>query len=414
MKKIIIVVVPILVIATLLWVFVFKKEAKAQGKYTTAEVKKGTISIIVTATGSLEAVKTVQVGSQVSGTILALYADFNSQVKKGEVVAQLDPAFLKAQVVQAQADLDKSIASADLSKKQYDRAVSLFAANLISESDKETALTNYDLAQADVKSSQANLERLKTNLDYATISSPIDGVVISRNVDVGQTVAASLSAPTIFTIAQDLTKMQVDASIDEADIGNIKEGQDVIFTVDAYAERSFNGKVKQVRLSPTITQNVVSYDVIIEVSNPDLLLKPGMTANVTIQIDRRDDILKVPSAALRYRPANSAKSSVSGGAIAAKPAGNGAVPDSTRKSSWGRADSNGAKKGMIWKLDSPGTPQPIPVLIGLSDGTSTQVISDNLAAGDTIITGQEGVAQNANTSQEVNPFLPRFGGGGRR
>jgi HlyD family secretion protein len=410
MKKVLIIAGSVLLAVVLLWIFIAKKESKAEGKYVTAEVTRGTISIIVSATGSLEAVTTVQVGSQVSGSILALYADFNDRVKKGQIIAQLDPAFLKAQVVQAQADLEKATASANLAKKQYERAQSLFKANLISESDKETALTNYELSQSSVKSSQANLDRLKTNLEYATITSPIDGVVISRNVDVGQTVAASLSAPTIFTIAQDLTKMQVNASIDEADIGKIAEGADVIFTVDAYPEQSFKGKVKQVRLSPTITQNVVSYDVIIEVGNPDLLLKPGMTANVTIQVDRRDDILKVPTAALRFRPANKAKGSSSGAAMAARTAGDSSPADSSRKATWSQSDSSGAKRTVLWILDQQGTPKAIPVETGISDGSFTQVISDNLNKGDSVITGQEGVAPSSNTSQEVNPFLPRFGG----
>ncbi|MDH4223352.1 MAG: efflux RND transporter periplasmic adaptor subunit, partial [candidate division Zixibacteria bacterium] len=294
MKKVFIL-IPVLVLVILALVFFRGKGKKSEAKYITAEVQRGDISIIVTATGTLEAVTTVQVGSQVSGTISALYADFNSRVKKGQLIAQLDPTFLKAQVSQSQADLEKAVASANLSRKEKERALSLFEKNMISESEKDIALTNYELALSQQKSAEATLERAKTNLDYATILSPIDGVVISRNVDVGQTVAASLSAPTLFTIAQDLTRMQVNASIDEADIGKIKEGQDVIFTVDAYPDQSFRGTVKQIRLAPEIVQNVVSYDVIIEVSNPDLLLKPGMTANVTILVDQREKMRKKPS-----------------------------------------------------------------------------------------------------------------------
>ncbi|MCJ7509072.1 MAG: efflux RND transporter periplasmic adaptor subunit, partial [candidate division Zixibacteria bacterium] len=262
MRKIFIIIVAVLVLTLLLFFILKGKSKKSEAKYITTEVHKGDISIMVTATGALEAVKTVQVGSQVSGTISALYADFNDLVKKGQIVAQLDPTFLKAQVAQAQADLEKAKASAELSKKDYERTSLLFEKNMVSESDKEVSLTNYELAKAQEKSAQASLDRVNTNLDYATIVSPINGVVISRNVDVGQTVAASLQAPTLFTIAQDLTRMQVNTSVDEADIGNVRDGQEVIFTVDAYPEQSFKGTVKQVRLSPEVVQNVVSYDVI--------------------------------------------------------------------------------------------------------------------------------------------------------
>jgi HlyD family secretion protein len=410
MKKILII-AGVVILTVLLWFFVIKKDSTAEAKYTTSAIQKGTISITVTATGSLEAVTTVQVGSQISGTIKALHADFNDIVKKGQLLAQIDPEFLKAQVVQAQADLDKATASANLQKRQYERAQSLFQNKLISESDKETALTNSELAQAEVKSSQANLERLKTNLNYATIISPIDGVVISRDVDLGQTVAASLSAPTLFTIAQDLTRMQVNAVIDEADIGKIKDDQDVIFTVDAYPDKSFTGTVKQIRLAPQIVSNVVSYNVIISVSNPDLLLKPGMTANVTVQIDRHDDILKVPSAALRFKPSFVGKKPPQSNSANAS-----SMPDSTRHrnfnpSAFNPNDSSGVKRSRVWVFDDKRNPRPVFVELGLADGSFTEVISDRLAQGDTIITGQEGVAASSNNSQEVNPFTPRFGGG---
>ena len=241
MKKKIIIVVAVVAVAILLFIILSGSE-ETKATYATAEVQRGDISILVTATGSLEAVTTVQVGSQVSGTISALYADFNDHVKKGQVVAQLDPTFLKAQVAQAQADLEKADASAELSKKESERAALLFQKNMISESDRDLASTNYDLAVAAVKSSRAALHRAQTNLDYATIISPIDGVVISRDVDVGQTVAASLQAPTLFTIAQDLSHMQVNASIDEADIGQIKQDDRVLFTVDAYPDKTFEGR----------------------------------------------------------------------------------------------------------------------------------------------------------------------------
>jgi HlyD family secretion protein len=374
-------------------------------------VQKGDISILVSATGTLEAVTTVQVGSQISGTISALHADFNDNVKKGEVLAQLDPTFLKAQVAQAQADLERAKASAELSRKQYERSLPLFETNMISESDKDIALTNYELAKTQQASAEASLDRVKTNLDYATILSPIDGVVISRNVDVGQTVAASLQAPTLFTIAQDLTQMQAKTSIDEADVGKIKEGQEASFTVDAYPEQSFKGNVKQIRLYPQVVQNVVSYDVIIEVSNPDLLLKPGMTANVTILVDQREGVLKVPAGALRFRPAMDKKqrpSGTSGGGPMARQ-----MPSSDTGE--GKPNPGGLRKAgqsVVWILDPQGKPRPAPVQTGISDGTFTQITSDSLKEGDKVVVGQKGAELSAN-NQQVNPFVPRFGGGRR-
>jgi HlyD family secretion protein len=411
MKKRLFVIVPVLILAVLVFLFVVRKDDKAEAKYLTADVQKGDISILVTATGTLEAVTTVQVGSQISGTILALYADFNDKVKKGQVLAQLDPTFLKAQVAQAEADLERAKASSELSRKQYERSLPLFETNLISESDKDIALTNLELAKTQEKSAQASLDRAKTNLDYATILCPIDGVVISRNVDVGQTVAASLQAPTLFTIAQDLTRMQAKTSIDEADVGKIKQGQEASFTVDAYPDLSFKGNVKQIRLSPEVVQNVVTYDVIIEVPNPELVLMPGMTANVTVLVDRREGVLKVPAGALRFHPAMEKKESASGTSE------RGPMARQMRSSGTGEGNANpgGFKRtgqSALWVLDPQGKPRPVPVRTGISDGAFTQVVSDSLKEGDKVITGQKGVEVSAN-NQQVNPFAPRFGPGRR-
>jgi HlyD family secretion protein len=408
------VLIPVFVLIILLF-FVFKaKNKKSESEFLAAEVTRGDITIMVSATGTLEAVTTVQVGSQVSGTISALYVDFNSQVKKGQLIAQLDPTFLKAQVAQAQADFESAKASTDLSRKEYERSLSLFEKNMISESEKDNSLTKHELAKAQEKSAQASLDRVKTNLDYATITSPIDGVVISRDVDVGQTVAASLQAPTLFTIAKDLTKMKVNASIDEADIGKIKEGQEVSFTVDAYPEQNFKGKVSQIRLSPEVVQNVVSYDVIIEVSNPELLLKPGMTANVTVLVDQRINILKVPAGALRFRPSlekekNGSSSKSNEGMNIARnlPPSGDMSPDKINPSGLRKAGQTA-----LWILNQQGKPEPVPVQTGISDGTFTEVISDNLKEGDKVITSQKNSVQSIN-NQQVNPFAPRFGGGRR-
>jgi HlyD family secretion protein len=412
MKKIYFIIPIILVLMILLYLLLGAKGKNAQGEYLTTEVKRGDISIIVTATGALEAVTTVQVGSQVSGTISALYADFNDQVKKGQILAQLDPTFLKAQVAQSEADLEKAKASAELSKKDYERSLSLFDKKMISEADRDLAYTNYQLAIAQEKSAQATLLRSKTNLDYATIYSPIDGVVISRDVDVGQTVAASLSAPTLFTIANNLIEMQVNASIDEADIGNIKDGQMVSFTVDAYPDSTFQGIVKQIRLSPEIVQNVVTYNVIIAVSNPNLLLKPGMTANVTIIVDHRENILKVASSALRFKPAMMPQDSSAARKGMGQRNPNSASPD-TSAFRQRHLSANGRKPTTLWVLDPNGKPKPVFVQTGISDGSSTQIISDDLKEGNMVIVGQKNSGSSSSNNQQVNPFMPSRPGGRR-
>jgi HlyD family secretion protein len=406
MKKALIA-IAVLAVVILAYLILFSGDENTEAKFITAEAQKGNIAILVTATGTLEAVTTVQVGSQVSGTISALYADFNDQVKKGQVVAQLDPTFLRAQVAQSGADLEKANATVNLSKREYERALSLFEKNLISESDRDLALTDYELALAQQKSAQAALDRVRTNLAYATIVSPIDGVVISRDVDVGQTVAASLQAPTLFTIAQDLSEMQVNTSIDEADIGQIKKGQEVLFTVDAYPELTFDGKVKQVRLSPEIVQNVVTYQVILEVSNPELLLKPGMTANVTILVDHREDVLKVPTGALRFRPPTQEDESGQ-----ARPE-SGIRPTGSQSAMAGTfpppaSPTSGNKQAKIWILDQEQKPQPIPVQLGISDGSSVEIVSGDLKEGDLVIVGFGNSVMLPN-NQQVNPFAPQFG-----
>jgi HlyD family secretion protein len=312
-------------------------------KFRTIKVDRGDISSVVTATGTINPVVNVLVGSQVSGTIKALYADFNSRVKEGQVIAQIDPAIFEAQVEQgranvlnAQANLLNAQANlrnaqANLNKAEIviidagrtlERNKELVERKVIAQATLDTAQTNYDtaIAQRDVakaqlesaksqvESSRAQVEQAKaalkvgeTNLRYTTIRSPVNGTVISRNVDVGQTVAASLQAPTLFTIAKDLTQMQVDTNVSEADIGRVAQGQDATFTVDAYPERIFRGKVAEIRNAPITVQNVVTYDVVIQVANPDLKLKPGMTANVNVLVEHREGVLKIPNAALRFR-----------------------------------------------------------------------------------------------------------------
>lgn len=280
---------------------VSRKGAKPPS-YRTEAVTRGDVRVQVSATGTLNAVTTVQVGSQVSGTISALHADFNDRVRSGQVLAQLDATFLRAQVLENRANLERTEVQYRQAVRDSARTFPLGARGLASQADLDQSQTAVESARAQVTSARAALQRAETNLRYATIQSPIDGVVVSRDVDVGQTVAASLSAPTLFTIAQDLTRMQLEAAVDEADIGQVKVGQTANFTVDAYPSRSFKGTVHQVRLAPETVQNVVTYTVIILVENDDLTLLPGMTANVTVDVDEARDVLKVPSTALRFRP----------------------------------------------------------------------------------------------------------------
>jgi HlyD family secretion protein len=338
-------------------------------EFRTDPVTRGDIQQTVTATGTVNAVTNVQVGTQVSGTIKTLYVDFNSRVKKGQLIAQIDPSTFESQVQQAQANLlsaqanlEKARTALANDKKTFDRNKELFSKNLISQSDLDTAETNYqtdkaqvDLTKAQIEQAKASLDYAKQNLAYTKIVSPVDGVVISRNVDVGQTVAASFQTPTLFTIAQDLTKMQIDTNVAESDIGVVKVGQDVEFNVDAYPDTTFHGKVWQIRQAPITVQNVVTYDVVIQVNNRDLKLMPGMTANVTIIITTRHDVLRVTNAAMRFR-------------FSEKQAGTG---------SSGAADKKGPS---IWVLEN-GKPKRVGITPGISDGNYTEVVSGDLKEG---------------------------------
>ena len=343
-KYLIAIVIVIIILAGGFLFYQWTDQKGSNQKYRFVKVERGDIRFVVTATGTINPVITVLVGSQVSGTIKALYADYNSRVKEGQVIAQIDPAIFEAQVEQgranvlnAQANIINAKANLENAKANFvkaevgvldakrtlDRNRPLVEKKVIAQAAMDTAQTNYDTAVAQkdvakaqvesaasqVESSKAQVEQARaalkvseTNLRYATIRSPVNGVVISRNVDVGQTVAASLQAPTLFTIAKDLTQMQVDTNVSEADIGRVAIGQEAIFTVDAYPEKTFRGKVSEIRNAPITIQNVVTYDVVIQVDNKDLKLKPGMTANVSILIEHKEGILKIPNAALRFRP----------------------------------------------------------------------------------------------------------------
>src|SRR2546429_483254 len=296
----------LVVIVGLVIVLLVVRQLRSGGAatYQTATVTRGPITQAVTATGTLNPVVNVQVGSQVSGNIAKLFADFNSQVKAGQVVAQIDPALFQATATQAEGDLANAQAALELAKVNATRTQELFTRKTSSQADLDQAMATLHQAEANVKIKKGALDKARADLEHCTITSPIDGVVISRTVDVGQTVAASLQAPIIFQIANDLTKMQIDSNVAEADVGVLQVGQDVDFTVDAFPMRTFHGKVVQVRNAPITVQNVVTYDTVIGVSNPDLKLKPGMTANVSIIIARKDNVLQLKNAALRYRPAD--------------------------------------------------------------------------------------------------------------
>ena len=495
-------------------------------QYMTARIEKGNLRNTVTATGTLQAVTTVQVGSQASGTISALYADFNSVVKKGQVIAQLDPSTAKAQVDQARANLEQaraglaqaraavvnsragvtdaqarslaakstvqnnqagvSGAEANVAvlKAQQDDAMSLLKqqesllkAGVIAQRDYDVAVTAYKTAEArynqavaqlnqaklteqsassagiaqsqaaveqsqaqvqqaqaqvqqataQVQQAQAALSMAEVNLSHTTITSPIDGIVVSRDVDVGQTVAASLSAPTLFTIANDLKQMQVIANIDQADIGLVEQAKSVRFSVDAFPGKEFDGKIEQMRLNPVNVQNVVTYNVVIDVENPDQKLKPGMTANLTITIDERNNVLKVPNSALRFTPQDASGQRTGAGQ------GQGQGQARRRQQQGDNASQqNGGEENrfapasapvlpgqvrVVWVLGQDGKPERRRITVGLSDGAATEIVDGNLKEGDTVITGQQvsGANRTANTQSTPPGFgnAPR-GGGGRR
>jgi HlyD family secretion protein len=337
--------------------------------YRTEPVSLGEVQQTVTATGTVNAVTTVLVGTQVSGTIKQLFVDFNSRVKKGQLIAQIDPTFFETQLAQAKANTDHAQAAMRDAERVLSQNKMLFAKNLVAKNDYEAAETNFDSAKAQLAQAKAALQSAETNLDYTKIYSPVDGIVISRNVDIGQTVAASFQTPTLFTIAQDLTKMQIDTNIAESDIGVVNVGQQVEFTVDAYPDTTFKGKVWQKRQAPIIVQNVVTYDVVILVDNRDFKLMPGMTANVSIIISTAHNVLRITNAALRFRFSERPAGTGGGGSGGSASAGAG----------------TGEKKGpVVWVLEN-GKPKRVNITPGISDGTYTQILSGDLKEGQSLI-----------------------------
>src|SRR5438093_8651032 len=363
--------------------------------YQTATITRGPITQAVTATGTLNPVLNVQVGSQVSGNISKLFADFNSQVKAGQVVAQIDPALFQATVTQAEGDLANAQAALELAKVNAKRTQDLFARKTSSQADLDQAMANLHQGEANVKIKQGALDKVKADLEHCTITSPIDGVVISRSVDVGQTVAASLQAPVIFQIANDLAKMQIDSNVAEADVGVVQVGQEVDFTVDAFPTQTFHGKVVQVRNAPITVQNVVTYDTVIGVSNPDLKLKPGMTANVSIIIARKDNVLQIKNAALRYRPTEAGATEM------------GSRSPRSRASQGLGGRERTTSERTVYGL-SGSRPTPVQIKTGISDGVVTEVV-EGLKEGHGVVTA-EMAAKSQPASTPANPFS----GGQRR
>lgn len=385
----------IALIAIISGLYLLLREPSPEIVYSTVPVERGNIIQTVSATGTLQAVNTVEVGTQVSGTIEEIFVDYNSPVKKGQVIAKIDSTLFYTEVKKAEADLASARASVEEAQaelveaaKNANRQKTLYASDFVAESEVDAALTALGTAQARLASSKASvlqaeaaLEKARTNLGYTTIVSPVDGVVIAKDVSAGQTVAASLQTPTLFTIAEDLSLMQVEADVDEADIGYVKEGAHVSFYVDAYPEETFTGKVRQVRLQPVKTENVVTYTVVIDVSNPQLLLKPGMTANVSIQAATALSVLKVPSMALRF------------------------VPESDT-AKWNQADAlNNTGGAAVWVLSGQDgkTPQRIPVRTGISDGSFTEVEGE-LEEGMRVIVSSSSPGSTSRSNRRPGPF----------
>ena len=376
--------IPLSIIAVLILTMFITTKVKNRVRYETKEIKRCTITQFVEASGTINPVNTVSVGSTVSGLIKDIYVDYNAQVKKGQILAQIDPATFEAtvkqneaQIANAEANLARMQAVAEYDEKTYQRYKNLYAKNFVAKSELDQAYSTYksDLAQiaaarAQINQYRASLQTAQTNLGYTTIIAPVDGTVISREIDVGQPVAASFQAPELFTIAQDLTKMQIEVNVSEADIGKVKEGQDVKYTLDGYADSVFEGKVTQVRLASTNTSNVVTYSVIVDVANDDLKLKPGMTANVSIITDKSENVLCAPTTALKFTP---------------------------------NTDGTKYKTKGIWILKKR-TPERVTIETGASDDSRTEIISDKITEGTNVIVGIKGKEKSTEHKPPMRMF----------
>jgi HlyD family secretion protein len=401
MKRLSIVLVLTAIVAAASAAMVACRSNGANQRFRTAKLERGEIVQSVKATGIIQPIRLVQVGTQVNGPVKKLYVDFNDRVKSGQVVAQIDPAAYEAQAAQNEANLKRSIADVEQTEarlrqaeRDLKRAQDLAAQGLVAQSELDAAVANRDALTAQVKLSKAVVEQSKatlnlsqTNLGYTTIRAPVDGVVIDRNVNEGQTVVASFSAQTLFVIATDLKQIQVEASIPEADIGNIRVGEPVSFTVDAYPDEKFHGAVAQIRLAAATLQNVVTYPVIINAENPDEKLFPNMTANVSCEVARRENVLKLPNSALRFKPAESATRPTS---------------HSLTRNHEAKASPEQANRSEVWTPGPEGA-KAVPVTLGITDGSFTEALAGELREGQEVITG---LAEQGEKEGTVNPFAP--------
>jgi HlyD family secretion protein len=395
----------LIVVVGVAWVLVSRRHGQ-ESTYRLVSIRRGSLESVVSATGNLEATKTVSVGTQVSGQISAIYVDFNARVKEGELIARIDPTLLQQQVLASEANREKSQADLNDAKSEADRQQALFTQGLAAGVALKTAQYRYSVTQASFKLAQVNLESARRNLTYSSISAPIDGVVIARNVDVGQTVAASLSAPTLFVIAQDLTKMQILTSVDESDIGWVHENQTVRFTVQSFPNVSFVGKVSQVRLQSAISENVVSYTAVVAVDNSDVRLLPGMTATVQFVVDSAEGVLKVSNSALRFTPSGAGATET---ATAATTRNAGQTQRTsgpgTRGAGQARGTATTSGQGLLWYLDVHGKLASTTVTKGISDGQFTQISGTDAKEGMQVIAAIAGTAATAGT----NPFQTQQG-----
>ncbi|WP_324027312.1 efflux RND transporter periplasmic adaptor subunit [Maribacter sp. BPC-D8] len=396
-KKLIIISIVVIVLAIVGYTFM-NKEGAVVIEAQTVTAKKGSVTTMVTATGTIEPIEQVEVGTQVSGVVEKIYVDYNSVVTEGQLIAELDKTNLNAAKTQAQAAYDNAVNQRDYAKTIYDRQKSLYDSQVISKSDFDDANYNYEIAKGTVTQRLSDLQTAKTNLSYANIYSPIDGVVLSRAIDEGQTVAASLSTPTLFTIAQDLKEMQVEADVDEADIGQVIEGQRVEFTVDAYIGETFNGIVTQVRLDPTVTSNVVTYTVVVKADNEDLKLKPGLTATISIFTLELNDVLTAEAKAINFKPEREVFATY-----------NQQHDLETKNSERSREAT------ALWVLGTDGSITPKMVTLGASDGVNVQILS-GISEGDKLVYSLKGVSKSEAGTEEKSesPFMPQRPGGNRK
>ncbi|MBL86455.1 MAG: efflux transporter periplasmic adaptor subunit [Winogradskyella sp.] len=403
-KKIITATITLAIIALVLYLLL-KPSQTVIVEAKTIVATTGNVTNLVTATGTIEPITQVEVGTQVSGVVEKIYVDYNSEVKEGQLIAELDKTNLKASVVQAQANYDNALSQKNYTETIYNRQKTLFDNQVISKADYDDALYSYQTAKGTVTQRYSELQTARTNLGYANIYSPIDGVVLSRDIDEGQTVAASYSTPTLFTIAQDLKEMQVEADVDEADIGNVKEGQRVSFTVDAYIGETFEGEVTQVRLNPTTTSNVVTYTVVIKAHNPDLKLKPGLTATISIYTLELKDVLTTQAKAVNFKPETALMSQ---------------YIEQNNLETPNPSDNNATNKKeeqtILWVLNNDKTIEPKPVKLGASDGVNVQIL-EGISKGEKLVYSLKEGSSTAEITSEAtseSPFMPKPPGSNKK